>query len=182
MNLDDELPAFIKEACELLEGMEDALRRIEPIPDYTDPIVSIFHAAHTIDGLTGLFRLERIVEFTHVTESLLVSVRTKKIHISCDLETILPSLFDQLRLLVDVKMICELAEHFDRVEDFSLIAQRLLGTARHKELSASHRLEAILRGVLDPLRELIHLQELGERADYSGAALSRATLVDRRTA
>lgn len=180
MNLDDELPAFIDEARELLEGMEDALRRIEPIPVHADMIVSIFHSAHAINGLTGLLSLDRIVGFTHVTESVLDSVRAKKLRISCDLEAILPSLFDQIRLLMDMKMLCELADQFDRIDDFSRIALRLLGTARHKKLSASLSLEAILRGVLDPLRGLIQIQALGERANYSGAALSRAALVNRR--
>lgn len=177
MSLDDELPAFIEEAGELLEGMEDALRRIEPIADHAETIVSIFHAAHAINGSAGLFSLDHIVDFTHISESLLDSLRTKKLRISCDLEAILPRLFDRLRLLIDVKMLCELADHFDRIEDFSRIAQRLLGTARHKNLSSSHSLEAIFRGVLDPLRDLIHLQVLDEHTNSSDVQLFRVALV-----
>ena len=179
MNLDDKFPAFIAGARELLEEMGGALRSIESVPEHVDTIVSIFHAPYVIHGSAGLFSLDQIAIFTQLTERMFDSLRAKKRRISCDVESLLPGLLDQLSVLMDVKMLCELAAHFDRVDDFSRMAQRLLGTARHEKLSASLSLEAILRGVLDPLRELIHLQVIGEHANCFSATSRRAALVTR---
>ena len=48
MNLDDALKTFVIESRELLEGMEDALLRVEQSPDDADLINAILRAAHTI--------------------------------------------------------------------------------------------------------------------------------------
>ena len=49
MTLDEALQTFIIEARELLEQMEDALLRVEQVPDDAETINAIFRAAHTIN-------------------------------------------------------------------------------------------------------------------------------------
>ena len=75
MNLDDALKTFVIESRELLEGMEEALLRVEQSPDDADLINAIFRAAHTIKGSAGLFGLDHVVHFTHNAENILDRVR-----------------------------------------------------------------------------------------------------------
>ena len=53
MNMDEALQTFIVEARELLEQMEEALLRVEQMPDDAETINAIFRAAHTIKGSSG---------------------------------------------------------------------------------------------------------------------------------
>ena len=75
MNLDQALLIFIAESRELLEDMESSLLALEQTEDKTELINSIFRAAHTIKGSSGLFSLDHVVAFTHVVENVLDKVR-----------------------------------------------------------------------------------------------------------
>ena len=75
MNLDAALQTFYVESRELLEQMETALLVVSQEVDTAETVNAIFRAAHTIKGSAGLFGLDRVVEFTHVVESLLDEVR-----------------------------------------------------------------------------------------------------------
>jgi len=100
MNLDEALQTFIVEARELLEQMEDALLRVEQVPDDAETINAIFRAAHTIKGSAGLFGLDHVVEFTHVAENVLDKVRSGKLHITSELVVIFLAVCDHLGILV----------------------------------------------------------------------------------
>jgi two-component system chemotaxis sensor kinase CheA len=101
MNLDAALQTFIVESRELLESMEEALLRIEQTPDDADTINAIFRAAHTIKGSAGLFGLDDIVAFTHVTESVLDKVRSGELAVNADMAAALLASGDHIRELVD---------------------------------------------------------------------------------
>ncbi len=73
---------FIQESQELLEALEEGLLRLEAGDRDEDTVHSIFRAAHTIKGGAGVVNLEDIEQFTHVLESLLEDLRTRKISIS----------------------------------------------------------------------------------------------------
>ena len=75
MNLDQALQTFIIESRELLEDMENSLLTLEQAEDKSELINAVFRAAHTIKGSSGLFGLDGVVAFTHVTESVLDRVR-----------------------------------------------------------------------------------------------------------
>ncbi len=75
MNLDDALQTFGAESRALLAEMEQALLRLEQVPDDAEAIRAVFRAAHTIKGSAGLFGFDAIVGFTHHVESLLVRLR-----------------------------------------------------------------------------------------------------------
>ncbi len=101
MNLDQVLRTFIVEARELLEAMEEALLAVAP--DAVDPetINALFRAAHTIKGSAGLFRLDHIVSFAHVVESVLDRVRDGRISLDPDLVALVLACRDHLGVLVD---------------------------------------------------------------------------------
>ena len=95
MNLDDALQTFITESRELLEDMENALLAVEQAAEKDELVNAIFRAAHTIKGSSGLFRLDHIVAFTHVVESVLDQVRAGKLVIADELVVLLLSLLGQ---------------------------------------------------------------------------------------
>ncbi|MBS1231137.1 MAG: chemotaxis protein CheA [Proteobacteria bacterium] len=100
MDMDDALQTFIVEARELLEQMEEALLRVEQMPDDVETINAIFRAAHTIKGSAGLFGLDHVVKFTHVAESVLDRVRSNQLRITSELVVIFLGVCDHLGVLI----------------------------------------------------------------------------------
>ena len=101
MNLDDALKTFVIESRELLEGMEEALLRVEQSPDDADLINAIFRAAHTIKGSAGLFGLDHVVHFTHNAENILDRVRAGELPIDSNLVALFLEVSDHMGTLID---------------------------------------------------------------------------------
>ena len=101
MNLDQALLIFIAESRELLEDMESSLLALEQTEDKTELINSIFRAAHTIKGSSGLFSLDHVVAFTHVVENVLDKVRAGTLTIGDDLVATLLLCCDHIKALID---------------------------------------------------------------------------------
>ena len=101
MNLDQALLIFIAECRELLEDMESSLLALEQTDDKTELINSIFRAAHTIKGSSGLFSLDHVVAFTHVVENVLDKVRAGTLTIGDDLVATLLLCCDHIKSLID---------------------------------------------------------------------------------
>ena len=101
MELDEALALFIVEGRELLDDMETALLAVEQAEDQTELINSVFRAAHTIKGSSGLFSLDHIVAFTHVAESVLDRVRAGKLALDDRLVGLLLACGDHIRSLLD---------------------------------------------------------------------------------
>lgn len=66
---------FVQEARELLSDMETALLEVERTSLTAESMGSIFRAAHTIKGSSGLFGLDTMVAFTHVLEDVFDRLR-----------------------------------------------------------------------------------------------------------
>jgi two-component system chemotaxis sensor kinase CheA len=101
MNLDAARGALVQEARELLAAMEQALLKIETEGSTPDDVNAIFRAAHTIKGSAGLFGLDRIVSFTHVTESVLDKVRGGKLDMTEDMLALMLDCSDYMGRLID---------------------------------------------------------------------------------
>ncbi len=101
MNLDQALLIFIAESRELLEDMESSLLALEQTEDKTELINSIFRAAHTIKGSSGLFSLDHVVAFTHVVENVLDKVRAGTLPIGDELVATLLLCCDHISSLID---------------------------------------------------------------------------------
>jgi two-component system chemotaxis sensor kinase CheA len=99
--MEQALQTFLEESRELLQAMEEGLLNLESTPDDREAIGAVFRAAHTIKGSSGLFGLDAIVAFTHVTENLLDKVRGNEIAISSDLIALLLTAGDHIATLVD---------------------------------------------------------------------------------
>jgi two-component system chemotaxis sensor kinase CheA len=101
MDLDQALQIFIAECRELLEDMETSLLALEQAEDKSELINSIFRAAHTIKGSSGLFSLDHVVAFTHVVENVLDKVRGGKLEIGDELVAALLLCGDHISSLID---------------------------------------------------------------------------------
>lgn len=101
MNIDEALQTFLAESRELLTDMESALLEVEQAQEKTELVNAIFRAAHTIKGSSGLFKLDHVVAFTHVVESVLDKVRAGKLNIADEMVGLLLSCCDHIGALVD---------------------------------------------------------------------------------
>jgi two-component system chemotaxis sensor kinase CheA len=96
----DALPAFISEAQEQIEMLEQLLLQLEDAPGDRELLDALFRCAHTVKGSAGIFGLERVVNFTHHVETLLDRVREGEVALTPALSTLLLQCNDQILTLV----------------------------------------------------------------------------------
>jgi two-component system chemotaxis sensor kinase CheA len=94
------LPAFISEAEEQVEQVEQLLLRLEDTPGDRELLDALFRCAHTVKGSAGIFGLDRVVAFTHHVETLLDRLREGAVVLTPGLSTLLLRANDQIRGLV----------------------------------------------------------------------------------
>ena len=97
----DALPAFISEAQEQTEQLEQLLLQLEDTPDDRDLLDALFRCAHTVKGSAGIFGLDAVVSFTHHVESLLDRVREGRVALTPALSTLLLRCNDEIRALIE---------------------------------------------------------------------------------
>lgn len=102
MDLGPALQAFYEETSELLEQLEENLLELESDPGDRELINLAFAAAHTIKGSAGLFDFQAIVGFTHVVESVLMTVRDSEVRLDNKAVGLLLNCVDHLGSLVEV--------------------------------------------------------------------------------
>jgi two-component system chemotaxis sensor kinase CheA len=95
------LPAFIEEAIEQSESLEQLLLQLETAPDDRELLDALFRCAHTIKGSAGVFGLDLVVSFTHHVEALLHRVREGHVALTPELSTLLLQSNDVIRSLVE---------------------------------------------------------------------------------
>ncbi len=94
------LPAFISEAQEQIETIEQLMLQLEDNPTDRGVLDALFRCAHTVKGSAGIFGLDRVVAFTHHVETLLDRMREGEVTLTPDLSTLLLQCNDQIRVLV----------------------------------------------------------------------------------
>jgi two-component system chemotaxis sensor kinase CheA len=94
------LPAFISEAQEQTDALEQLLLQLEGAPADRELLDALFRCAHTVKGSAGIFGLDDVVSFTHHVETLLDLLRDGSLGLTPDLSTLLLQSNDQIRLLV----------------------------------------------------------------------------------
>ncbi|WP_374564737.1 chemotaxis protein CheA [Ideonella sp.] len=95
------LPAFISEAQEQIESLEQLLLQLEDRPDDRELLNALFRCAHTVKGSAGIFGLDLVVAFTHHVETLLDQLREGRLALTPALSTLLLQCNDQIRSLVE---------------------------------------------------------------------------------
>ena len=98
----DIMDTFFMDCRENIDAMENGLLEIEK-GDYDDEVINtIFRAAHTIKGSSGMFSFDIIENFTHKVENLLDNVRNKKIDIDSEMVSLLLECNDHIINLLDI--------------------------------------------------------------------------------
>jgi len=100
--MDEITGVFIQESREQLAEMESGLLLLEQNPDDQDNINSIFRAAHTIKGGSGVIECHFIEAFTHRVENLLDALRNGDLAVTPALTTLLLACCDHMGCLLDV--------------------------------------------------------------------------------
>ena len=92
---------FREESLELLEAMENSLVSIRENGMDNEAINAVFRAAHTIKGTAGMYKIDFIVEFTHIAENLLDQVRNGKVEMTDELGDLFLECKDHMQNLVE---------------------------------------------------------------------------------
>ncbi len=88
---------FFEESQEHLDEMEHLLLNLDVKDPDSEELNSIFRAAHSIKGGSGIFGFDALASVTHVMESLLDKIRQGKMPITADLVDLFLSSVDVLK-------------------------------------------------------------------------------------
>ncbi|MDD3343044.1 MAG: chemotaxis protein CheA [Sulfurospirillaceae bacterium] len=113
---------FHAESLELLEAMENSLVFIRENGMDDESINAVFRAAHTIKGAAGMYKIDFVVEFTHIAENLLDHIRNGKLSMNDELSELLLECKDHMQGLVEfavltcnaeapTQTLCEMTKH-----------------------------------------------------------------------
>ncbi|KPF47915.1 hypothetical protein IP87_21275 [beta proteobacterium AAP121] len=124
--IQEALPAFISEAQEQIETIEQLLLQLEDTPEDSELLNALFRCAHTVKGSAGIFGLDRVVAFTHHVETLLDQLREGTLTLTPALSTLLLQCNDQIRTLVSQARQAAVNEAEDAVAAREALVQQLL--------------------------------------------------------
>lgn len=88
---------FFEESQEHLDEMEQLLLELDVANPDNEMLNSIFRAAHSIKGGSGIFGFDALASVTHIMESLLDKIRQGKMAITTDMVDLFLSSVDQLK-------------------------------------------------------------------------------------
>lgn len=111
--MDELTSVFIQEGREQLQAMENGLLELEQNPDNLDNINTIFRAAHTVKGASGVIECHFIEGFMHKVENVLDRLRNSEIRVSSDLAGLLLRCCDHLGHLMSVLEVGQAAPEAD---------------------------------------------------------------------
>jgi two-component system, chemotaxis family, sensor kinase CheA len=93
--------AFITEARETLQSLNQSLLRLEKNPDDPGTVNEVFRFLHNIKGMASTMGFEKITRLSHELESLMDLVRTGKRKMSGDIISAVFKGIDFLEMLVN---------------------------------------------------------------------------------
>jgi len=88
---------FFEESQEHLDEMEQLLLELDVANPDSEMLNSIFRAAHSIKGGSGIFGFDALASVTHIMESLLDKIRQAKMAITTDMVDLFLTSVDQLK-------------------------------------------------------------------------------------
>ncbi|MFH1815160.1 MAG: chemotaxis protein CheA [Pseudomonadota bacterium] len=144
------MPAFISEAREQLENIEQLLLQLEENPQDRDLLDALFRCAHTVKGSAGIFGLMQLVEFAHHVETLLDRMREGHIRLDPSLSTLLLQCNDQILHLVDIASNPSLESDEYIAERADLVCRLLAAVGNSQPVPASAGQETCVSGAAVP--------------------------------
>lgn len=99
MNEEDQeiLAEFLVESVEIIDQLDREFVELEKEPDSRSRLASIFRAAHTIKGTSGLLGFHKLESVTHAGENVLAKLRDGKLTLSPDMTSALLHVVDAVR-------------------------------------------------------------------------------------
>lgn len=97
----EELPIFQAEADEQLQILEEGLVQLEKSESSPELIQTVFRAAHTLKGSSGMIGHKSMVELTHALETVLDGFRKGTLDLASDLIDVCLDSVDDLRRMCD---------------------------------------------------------------------------------
>ena len=162
---------FYEESLEGLAAMEAGLLNLDIGTPDPEVINTVFRAAHSIKGGAGTFGLTDIAQFTHILETTLDEVRSRKRGVTCDLVDILLKSVDCLRYMIDCskggkavdkERAAELADKLGTLEDQAPVVDRTSSTvASGWRIIFTPKMHLLQTGN-EPYRLFRELRNLGE--------------------
>jgi two-component system chemotaxis sensor kinase CheA len=98
--MDDLLADFLAETIEALASLDDALLRLERMPDDRATIGEIFRIVHTIKGTCGFLALPRLEALGHAAENVLGRYREGSLAVTPDGISLVLEAMDGIRRIV----------------------------------------------------------------------------------
>lgn len=95
---------FVSESAEYLQGIVDALLKLESDPEDLEPVEQVFRAAHSLKGMAGAMGYERTADLTHKMETLMDTVRRREQAVDGELVDLVLRATDMLHALIDDEM------------------------------------------------------------------------------
>ena len=135
---------FYEESEDLLEEAERLLLQIQETSSTginPDSINSLFRTIHTIKGISGLFDLQEITDFSHSFESLLDDIRLGKLGVSEDVVKFLFYNLDILKRTVKERE----SKGAQDVNEFIQSIESFRNSSRQGD--DSHRIEAVMQKI-----------------------------------
>jgi two-component system chemotaxis sensor kinase CheA len=126
---------FREESMELLEAMETSLVHIRENGMDDEAINAVFRAAHTIKGTAGMYKIDFVVQFTHIAENLLDQVRNGKVEMTDELGELLLECKDHMQNLVEFSVSTNNVE--PPSDELKSVSDRL-GSALCANISGEH--------------------------------------------
>ncbi|MFG1606843.1 chemotaxis protein CheW [Actinoplanes sp. NPDC049265] len=205
MSADDEmreaLDTFVTEARDLVQQLEDGFLELEADPAASETINTVFRAAHTLKGSSGLFGLSHMVEFTHVVETALGMVREGDLEVTPGLVSALLPCADHIGEIIEAVAGGQVQADADLVDAGAQLLAALrpflpdaAGVAVERPAAVPEDAERVwdlslrfgpdcLRNGMDPLSFLRYLSTIGtvSRTTAVADALPDATEMDPET-
>lgn len=92
---------FFEESEEHLDDMEQLLMGLDVDSPDPEALNSIFRAAHSIKGGSGIFGFDALMNLTHVMENLLDKARNAELNVTTDIVNVLLETLDVLKATLD---------------------------------------------------------------------------------
>ena len=95
----DELPIYLAETDEQVQLLDEGLIRLEQEGEEAELVQTLFRAAHTLKGASGMIGHKRMVKVTHALENALDGIRKEEYTISTGFIDLCLEAVDALRVL-----------------------------------------------------------------------------------
>ncbi|NDW21976.1 chemotaxis protein CheA [Alteromonas hispanica] len=127
---------FFEESEEHLQDMEQLLMTLDVDSPDQEQLNSIFRAAHSIKGGSGIFNFDALMNLTHVMENLLDKARNQEIEVTSDIVDIFLQTLDVLRdTLTAYKESTDLPQ--DEIDASIVVLEEALANASGKASSGA---------------------------------------------